>query len=125
MTDLLIISELCDYKNTPKRHFSLTKGYYISLGLSKLVDTYYITTGESYQEDKLNVININEIDELFMQDIKYILLVREANIIDVIESNKILKEVLLNNKQDKIIGIKSDALVWLSSKAYHKRFKNE
>lgn len=125
MNNLLVISELCDYKKAQKRHFSLTKGYYISLGLSKLVDTYYITTGESYQENKLNVININEIDELFMQDIKYILLIREANIIDVIESNKILKEVLLNNKQDKIIGIKSDALVWLSSKAYHKRFKNE
>ena len=125
MNNLLVISELCDYKNAQKRHFSLTKGYYISLGLSKLINTYYITTGESYQEDKLNVININEIDQLFIQDIKYILLIREANIIDIIESNSVLKKILLEDKEDRIIGIKSDALVWLSSKAYHNRFKSE
>lgn len=123
MRNILVISELCDYKKTPKRHFSLTKGFYIAKGFAKLTETYYLTTGESYEEDNLFITNINEIDDLFMQNIKYILLIREANIIDVIESNSTLKRILLNNKEDKIIGIKSDALVWLSSKAYKTKFK--
>lgn len=125
MDNLLVISELCDYKKSVKRHYSLTKGYFIGLGFSKLIETYYLTTGESYRDGKLNVTNINEIDDFFMQNIKYILLIREANIIEILESNKVIKNILLNDKQNKIITIKSDALVWLSSKAYQKRFKNE
>ena len=73
-------------KNIPKRHFSLTKGYYIAKGFSNIIETYYLTKGESYEDEKLNITNIDEIDDFFMQNIKYILLIREANIIDIIET---------------------------------------
>ena len=39
MDNLLVISELCDYKKSVKRHYSLTKGYFIGLGFSKLIET--------------------------------------------------------------------------------------
>ena len=57
MNNLLVISELCDYKKAQKRHFSLTKGYYISLGFSKIIDTYCSFTSSTLHESiKLSTI---------------------------------------------------------------------
>jgi hypothetical protein len=126
MLGILVISELHNYLEQKIAHFSLTKGFYTAIGFSKLMPSYYLTTGKDSQKDGVNLINIDNITEEFLDNnIKYLLLIRESNIIDIIEKNKALKKVLLFDKGNIKIGIKSDNITWLRSKAYLNHFKTK
>lgn len=123
MNKILVISEIVDYISQKKTHFSLTKGFEFSKGLTKLESTvYYLTTGKDEIIENVNLININNINKNFMDTIKYIIFIRETNLIEIMEKNNILKNILFN-KQDKKIAIKGDSIEWLLNKDYHKYFE--
>jgi len=124
MKHILVISELNDYVNFNKLHFSMTKGFYFSKSLSKLQMVYYVTTGKSTDFEGINLINIDEINDIFMEQIKYIILIRETNLTEIIDRNNILNNIF-NNKKEKIIAIKSDSIDWINDKHYKKYFSNK
>jgi hypothetical protein len=123
----LVIGEISNYSQSTKRHFSLTKGLGIASGFSNMnnSETYYLTKGETEKKNKLILKNITEIDDEFLEMIDFILLIREHNILDVIESNQALKKVLLNFNKKQKVGMKSDAIEWLWNKNYIKTFESK
>ena len=97
--NILIISELNDFLQSKKIHFSLMKGYEFAKGLTKIYDTiYYLTIGKTEKCDNINLININEITSTFLENIKYLILIRETNIFDILEKSESLKDFLINKK---------------------------
>ena len=58
---ILVISELSDYFKEVKKHYSFTKGFGISTGLSKLATTYYLTKGESQIYQNVNFIILTKL----------------------------------------------------------------
>lgn len=125
MNNILIISELCDYKASIKRHYSLTKGFYLAQGFQKHANTYYLTTGKSEPHPKINLININEITEKFLDTVRFILFIREGNILDILDKIPKIKDLMFNKKRKQVIGIKGDTISWLYSKIYRKTFPNK
>tara|TARA_Y100000780_G_scaffold232266_1_gene262064 strand:- start:2689 stop:4005 length:1317 start_codon:yes stop_codon:yes gene_type:complete len=122
----LIIAELDDYLKSIKRHYSFTKGFGIAQGLTKIKsinEVYYLTKGESIKYNNVNLINVNEIDQNFMNKITNIILVREHNILDILEINEVIKHTILNKNKTQSLIMKSDAIEWLWDKRYIKMFK--
>ena len=126
MSGILIISELTDYLAQKSAHFSLTKGFHTAIGFSKLMSSYYLTTGPDTVFENVHLIsNANITMDFLLTNIKYLLLIRETNLVDVIESNSVIKELLLYNKHGIKIGIKSDNITWLHSKIYIHQFSTK
>ena len=121
--NILILSELSDYFKSKKKHFSFTKGFGIAMGLSKLCKTYYLTLGETKVDQNIFFKNINEINDDFVEQIDFILFIREFNVIDILDRIPSIKK-LIKNKKNKIIGMKSDSLGWIRHKMYNK-FENK
>lgn len=119
----LIVSEFVDYVSSKKIHFSLTKGFEFAKGLAtnKKYKVYYLTLGKTQIIDNVTLINLNEINDEYTKNLKFILLVRETNILEIFEKSPILKKILLDKKDIKI-GIKGDSIDWLLSKDYKKNF---
>ncbi len=124
MKNILVISELVDYFNTTKRHYSLTKGFYLAEGFSKLLNCYYLTTGQSEKYGNINLINLECINNDFLKEIDIVLFIREMNLIQIIDSNKFLKNMLFNKNRNQIICIKGDTFSFLYAKKY-KFYKEE
>ena len=122
MKSILVISELCNYMESVKYHYSLTKGFYVAEGFSNLAKTYYLTIGESISYNNINLININSIDDEFLNDINFILFIREGNLLEILDENKAIEKVLFNKNRKQIIGMKSDTISWLYSKDYRREF---
>ncbi|MBA42744.1 MAG: hypothetical protein CMF62_01900 [Magnetococcales bacterium] len=122
---ILVICEINDYITSIKRHYSLTKGFGIATGLAKLSKVFYLTKGITQEKDGLILKNLNEIDIEFMNSIDYILLIREHNIFEVLDSNTAIKDTLLNFNKKHKVGMKSDAIEWLWDKKYIKDFKKK
>ena len=58
-----------------------------------------------------------------MENIKYLILIRETNIFDIIDKSESLKDFLLNKKKQVKISIKGDSIDWITSKDYINKFK--
>lgn len=128
---ILVIGELVDYTTSIKRHFSLTKGFEIAIGFSEISEiskTYYLTMGKTCKYKSTNLIlqNINEINGEFLKSMYAIILIREHNILDVMNANSSLEKLFLDklflDKHDKRIIMKSDSISWLNNKIYRKEF---
>lgn len=124
---ILVINDIADYHKQIKHHFSLTKGYYFSKGLSKIKNNnvYFLTLGNTTKDGDLTFINDLEITPSFLQDTNLILLIRENNFIDIIDKYNHIKEWIFNDKRNDTqqLAIKSDSLSWVYSAAYLKNFR--
>ena len=124
---ILVINDIADYHKQIKQHFSLTKGYYFSKGLSKIDNNqvYFLTTGPTTKEDNLTFINHEEITKDFLNDLNLLLLIRENNFIDIIDKYNDIKNWIFNDKRtdNQKLAIKSDSLSWVYSAAYLKQFR--
>lgn len=114
---ILVIGEIDDYHKSVKRHYSFTKGLGIASGFSKLAETYYLTKGKNQEHMGVHFFNISNINDEFIDTIDFILLIREHNILQVLEIESIRK-VMFDKTRKQIIGMKSDALGWLWTKQY-------
>ena len=122
---ILIIGELDDYIKTPKRHFSFMKGFGIATGFSKLAEVFYLTLGQNEIIDKINMINIDKITNSFLNEIDFVLFIREFNLLQIMEKSKPIKKILFSQEKSQIIGIKSDSLYWIFNKIYLKDFQEK
>ena len=124
---ILIINDIADYHTQLKQHFSLTKGYYFAKGLSKIKDNnvYFFTTGKSSVDEQLKFINDKEVTKTFLDDVNLILLIRENNILDIMDKYSVIKDWIFNDTGDENhkLGIKSDSLSWVYSANYLKNFR--
>ena len=118
---ILVIGEIDDYHKSIKRHYSFTKGLGIATGFSKLAETFYLTKGKEEEYMGTKFINISNITDEFMDTIDFILLIREHNVLQVLNIEPIRK-VLFNKKKRQNVGMKSDALGWLWTKQYFIEF---
>ena len=111
----LVISDLVDYLSIEYRpHYSLTKAFYVALGLGQFAKTYYLTTGPTVDHKNIILKNINEIDESFLdEEIKYILIGREPILDDIFNQSKVLTDLIFNKERKQIIGVKSDTISWI------------
>ena len=125
--NVLVINDIGDYHQQIKNHFSLTKGYYFSKGLSEIKNNniYFLTTGANIKEDNLNFINDKNIDEDFLKNINLILLIKESNFVDIIEKYPLIKNWIFEKKENQYLAIKSDSLTWVYSKANITLFKKK
>ena len=98
--NVLVINDIGDYHQQIKNHFSLTKGYYFSKGLSEIKNNniYFLTTGANIKEDNLNFINDKNIDEDFLKNINLILLIKESNFVDIIKKYQLIKKCIYEKK---------------------------
>ena len=94
----------------------------MAIGFTKIFNTYYLTDGKSIKDNNVNLININEINDEFLDTIDFVLLIRETNIINLLKRNKSIEKMFFNKNRKQKTGIKGDAIVWLHSKAYHGHF---
>lgn len=124
---ILIINDLNDYNKQIKQHFSLTKGYYFGKSLSNITnnDVFFLTTGDTYMDNNLIFINHNEITNDFMSDLNLLLLIRENNFIEIVDTYSVIKSWIFNDYRDKNqrLAIKSDSLAWVYSSSYLKNFR--
>lgn len=121
INNILIISEIEDFMNNKHRsHYSLTKGYNFAYGLAKIESNkvFYYTTGKYELYNNISFVN-NEILNNNMDIFTHLILIRETNLLDILNID-ILKNMVLNTNIKKII--KSDSLVWLNNKVYTKHF---
>ncbi len=81
--NILVIGELEDYLKSKKRHFSFIKGFGISYGFSKITTTYYLTLGDEKEINGVKLININKINKDFLENIQFILFIREFNLMNI------------------------------------------
>lgn len=110
----LIIADFVDYMAIETRtHYSLTKAFYVAIGLGKLTKTYYLTTGKTEEFENITLKSLDEIDEDFLDEIDHILIGREPIIEDIFDKSKILTELIFNKKRKQLIGIKSDSISWM------------
>jgi hypothetical protein len=123
MVNILVISEIVDYIKTPPAHFSLSKGYYFSIGLSKIEDiqVYYYTTGQSEIINSINFINEIDITDEFLKRLNYLILIRETNLLDIMKLS-----FIKNIREYKNIKtyIKCDSIAWINNKVYKKAYEN-
>ncbi len=71
----LIVSEFCDYIASKKIHFSLTKGFEFAKGLATNTNykVNYLTLGKTQIINNVTLLNLNEINEEYIKNIKFIL----------------------------------------------------
>jgi hypothetical protein len=130
MLKFFIISDINDFNNTNITHFSLDKGYNLGVGLkNNNCDVYYLTTSKTYiNNDNINFININEADLNFLLTCDYIILVREAELINQFEIYCDLKKIFFKHitiPQNKCkFIIKSDSILWILNKDFRKYISN-
>ena len=110
----LVIADFVDYMSVEVRtHYSLTKAFYVAVGLGKLAKTYYLTTGKTEEVEGITLKNLDEIDDKFLDEIDYILIGREPIIEDIFEKSKILTKLIFNKERKQLIGVKSDSISWM------------
>jgi len=134
MKSLLILSQWTDYLHADVYHYSISKGFNIAGGFSRMIKTYYMTTGkteeyEYIQDDgisrKIYFINTSDITPDFLDSLDYILFIKEVEMFSLLEKLPSVKELCLkpfsNLKDHKVnyrtqkIGVKSDSLAWIRS----------
>lgn len=122
MKNILIISELEDFLNTKHTHYSFNKGFEFAKGLVNIdnLKIYYLTTGNSQLFEKINLINILEINDDFINNLNYLILVRETNLLEILNIESLGK--IIKNSPHIYKIIKSDSIVWLNNKVYTKHF---
>lgn len=118
----LVISELFDYKNKPKQHFSFCKGFLFADSLSKIIKTFYVTTGISEKLSNIDLINIDEINNEFLDDIKFLIFIREGNLSEILERNINIKNLMFNKKRKQKICNKGDTIKWVFCKETNQNF---
>jgi hypothetical protein len=126
MNKFIIISDLNDFNNASITHFSLDKGYNLGVGLkNNNMDVYYLTTSKSEtNKDNIKLININEANLDFLLSCDFIIIVREAELINQLETYTDLKKIFFKqitipSNKAKII-IKSDSVLWALNKDLRK-----
>ena len=117
---ILVMSDICDYRNRVSYHYSLVKGFEVTKGFSKLTDSFYLTTGVSEKFEGVNLINIKKINDNFLNKIKYILIGREPVLKIAIEKIPSFKKLIFKKNRHQLIGVKSDSCKWINS--YDKEF---
>ena len=100
MSKFIIISDLNDFNNASITHFSLDKGYNLGVGLkNNNMDIYYLTTSKSEtNKDNIKLININEANLDFLLSCDFIIIVREAELINQLEKYSLNKLLFLSIK---------------------------
>lgn len=124
---ILVINDIANYHTQAKQHFSLTKGYYFAKGLSKINNNqvYFLTTGENSNDDKLIFLNDKELNQEFLKDLNLMLLIRENNFLDILNTYPDIRKWIFDEGRDnnKKLAIKSDSLSWVYSPHYLKNFR--
>jgi hypothetical protein len=110
----LVIADFVDYMAIETRtHYSLTKAFYVALGLGKITKTYYLTTGKTEEFENITLKSLDEIDDDFLDEIDHILIGREPIIDDIFEKSEVLTNLIFNKERKQLIGIKSDSISWM------------
>ena len=126
MLKILIINNIDDINSKTITHFSLDKGLYLGHGLkANGHDVYFITNIDSYI-DIIKFINIKEANIEFLNTCDLIIIIREAEIENILENYYDLKNVFLKRESSKSkIMIKSDSTKWISNKEFRKYLSKE
>lgn len=117
MTNLLIISQLIDYLEGTLVHYSLSKGFNLGIGFSRLIKTHYLTTGPSceYNLDnrQINLVNVSDLTEDYLKGIDIILFAKEVEMFDILAQLDPLRNLVLSSNRKQKIVVKSDSLAWI------------
>ena len=97
---LLILSQWCDYLSTNVYHYSISKGFNIGAGFSKIITTYYMTLGKTQdyelQDNRIiHLINNEELTLEFLESLDFILFIKEVEMFSLIEKVPNLKTLCL------------------------------
>ena len=118
----LIINDFNDINNAIIRHFSLDKGHYIAKSLSKLGhDIFFMINTTSYILNNIKYINMNDITTELVDQMNYIMIVREPLLIDVLNKIPAIKnklDVCISQRPNTKFIIKSDPAIWFESKIF-------
>ena len=123
---IFIINNLDDINSNTIIHFSLDKGLYLAHGLHNCNnDVYFLTTIPSFT-DKINFININEANLDFLNSCDLIVIIREAEIENILENYSPLKDIFFKKdlRRGKLI-IKSDSIQWILNKSFRRYLSNQ
>lgn len=124
--NILIISEIINFKHAFIRHYSLNKGYDLALALTKLCNVNYANLHEEFTQNNINFINFKNITDEFIDTLNYVIFIRETNMFELLQYLPIKKLLLTENRKCKTI-IKSDSLSWIYNITYNtcaKRINN-
>lgn len=121
---VLIISDYDDYKVMNHLHFSITKGFELARGWSVLNKVYFLTTGKTEIFENVNLINVDEIDYVFLTSLDIILFIRETIVHVILDKWKLLKKYIDDNLPNKDgrrtkFGVKSDSYGWVGDKDFN------
>lgn len=124
---IFIINNLDDINSNIVTHFSLDKGLYLAYGLYNCNNDIYFLTSSSFSiENNIKFININEADSDFLNSCDLIIIIREAEIENILENYPSLKNIFFNNSARKVkIMIKSDSIQWILNKSFRKYLSKE
>lgn len=119
MRKILFINDIDDISNKKITHFSLDKALYLAYGMAhEKHNIYFLTTGTPFYDNNINYTNINDIDIQFINNMDFVIIVREAILPNIIQGIPSLKKYLSEKKGNAKIIIKSDSIQWMSSKSY-------
>lgn len=122
---ILIINDLNDILNAKITHFSLDKGLHLGNGLFENGHiVYFLTTGIT-THNKLHFININEVNNGFLETFDLIFLIREALIPNLFENFPIIEKYIVQKNRKTKIVIKSDSIQWILDKDFRKYISNK
>ena len=63
----LVIADFVDYMSVEVRtHYSLTKAFYVAVGLGKLAKTYYLTTGKTDEVEGITLKNLDDLSKFIL-----------------------------------------------------------
>ena len=121
---LLILNDIENFEKKSLIHYSLVKGIELAKEMTKLIDTYLLTTDISKIFNDINLVNIDELTTEFLnKNISIILFIREANIHLILDKCKYIKEEFLKDNRRIKFGIKSDTLGWANNAQFKEWIK--
>ena len=123
---IFIVNDLNDILKKRITHFSLDKGLYLGYGLiENNCSVYFLTTGDTEVQNKMNFINIKEANIEFLNDMDLIIIIRETEIPSLLENYSPLKKIIMNKERKTKIMVKSDSIQWLLNKDFRKYISNK
>ena len=130
MLKILITNDINDINKLFVTHFSLDKGHYIAKSLAKIGHTiYFITILDDYTKNGIQYISIKNVTDIFLANIDYIIISREALFLEIVEKIPSIYNSISMDKKMRIkpkFIIKSDCPIWHHDKemrrSIHKKF---
>ena len=120
----LVIHEFEDFVNSAgnHKHFSSTKGFQFAIGLSKHIDVFYLTTGESVVVDGVNLISIEDILDEGIDSFDLLIITREHIFPQLFEYLPSALELMQNEERKTVILHKGDSFGWIKNKDFRKTY---